>query len=290
MKNNFKPPFKWAGAKNRMYEKYVSAGFFPASTSHDLFVDVFGGTGCVSMWVRDRYPNLPIVLNDNNRYIVEMYKTMISDTEDFVKEYNKIIAQYSVLNVSDRKKMYYQKRDEYRLQYAKLGRIKENATLLYLIQTGFNGIWQTMKESGDRYATPSGLQKSNGNSVTFSESRLRKYIDYLRSFTITCDDFEKCMLSYENAWLYCDPPYRDTVQRYGSSFNDDKQALLVDTCKLVSKSGNLVSMSNKEVDNWFSSRFDHTWNFKIFNNVKYTAGRHNKGFGAKATEVLIKNY
>ena len=290
MKNNVKPPFKWAGAKNRMYEKYVSAGFFPASTSYDLFVDVFGGTGCVSMWVRDRYPNLPIVLNDNNRYIVEMYKTMISDTEDFVKEYNKIIAQYSVLNVSDRKKMYYQKRDEYRLQYAKLGRIKENATLLYLIQTGFNGIWQTMKESGDRYATPSGLQKSNGNSVTFSESRLRKYIDYLRSFTITCDDFEKCMLSYENAWLYCDPPYRNTVQRYGNIFNDDKQALLVDTCKLVSKNGNLVSMSNKEVDNWFSSRFDHTWNFKIFNNIKYTAGRHNKGFGAKATEVLIKNY
>jgi len=290
MKNNFKPPFKWAGAKNRMYEKYVSAGFFPASTSHDLFVDVFGGTGCVSMWVRDRYPNLPIVLNDNNRYIVEMYKTMISDTEDFVKEYNKIIAQYSVLNVSDRKKMYYQKRDEYRLQYAKLGRIKETATLVYLLQTVFYCIWQTKKESGDRYASPSGLQKSNGNSVTFSESRLRKYIDYLRSFTITCDDFEKCMLSYENAWLYCDPPYRDTVQRYGSSFNDDKQALLVDTCKLVSKSGNLVSMSNKEVDNWFSSRFDHTWNFKIFNNVKYTAGRHNKGFGAKATEVLIKNY
>ena len=58
-----RPPFKWAGAKNRMFGKYLASGFF---TNHEpkIFVDMFAGTGAVGWWIARNYPNTTVVLNE----------------------------------------------------------------------------------------------------------------------------------------------------------------------------------------------------------------------------------
>ena len=56
-----RPPFKWAGSKNRMFKKYVLSGFFPKEEP-DLFVDMFAGTGAVSIWVK-RKSQIQILLS-----------------------------------------------------------------------------------------------------------------------------------------------------------------------------------------------------------------------------------
>ncbi|HBQ61877.1 MAG TPA: hypothetical protein DD671_20310, partial [Balneolaceae bacterium] len=53
-------PFKWAGAKNRMFKKYISTGFFPAKQPK-IFVDMFAGTGAVGRWIAQNYPNTTVV-------------------------------------------------------------------------------------------------------------------------------------------------------------------------------------------------------------------------------------
>ena len=47
---NERPPFKWAGAKNRMFGKYLATWFF---TNHEpkIFVDMYAGTGAVRWWI-----------------------------------------------------------------------------------------------------------------------------------------------------------------------------------------------------------------------------------------------
>ena len=59
-----RPPFKWAGGKDRMFTRYNHSGFFP-SEDVQIFVDVFAGSGCVSKWVRRNYPDAVIIINDS---------------------------------------------------------------------------------------------------------------------------------------------------------------------------------------------------------------------------------
>ena len=92
-----RPPFKWAGSKNRMFKKYIYSGFFP-QTDPDLFVDMFAGTGCVSMWVKKNYPNTNIVLNEGCSELITMYQCLKkANYSNFEKEY---LDQFTLNNVT----------------------------------------------------------------------------------------------------------------------------------------------------------------------------------------------
>ena len=66
-KIKYQPAFKWTGGKNRMLDSYENI-FFPDKV--DTFVDLFGGACSVSMWVRTRYPEATIYLNDYNSELI----------------------------------------------------------------------------------------------------------------------------------------------------------------------------------------------------------------------------
>ena len=84
---------------------------------------------------------------------------------------------------------------------------------------------------------------------------------------------------------------------------DVDQRRLIDFLKDAHNSGAKCALSNREsideseipsgflsiAEGWFADKFNDDWNCKYFK-TKYTAGRHNKGPGAKAVEVLIRNY
>tara|TARA_R110001592_G_scaffold361584_2_gene672581 strand:+ start:119 stop:1087 length:969 start_codon:yes stop_codon:yes gene_type:complete len=300
-----KAPFKWAGAKNRMFSRYMSAGFFP-SREPKVFVDMFTGTGIVGQWVAANYPNTTIILNETCSELVNMYRVMQSNSyPQFEKEYkNHVIAYGSYSTVEDRKKHYYGLRDRYALAYHNMSPAEQGAALFYMLQTGFNGIWQTSDNFNNRYASPAGLMTWKPKGSLFDMDRIKKYASFIDRCVLLNDDFEKtqCFIG-SDSWFYADPPYRQSKAKYDSagSFTDYDQVRLCDFLKSAHKSNDLVSLSNREnpgidfedantstiTKGYFSDKFNDDWNVRYFK-VKYTAGRHNKG--QKGEEVLIKNY
>lgn len=300
-----RPPFKWAGAKNRMFGKYLSSGFF---TNHEpkIFVDMFAGTGAVGWWIARNYPNTTIVLNETCDELINMYRMLQKNTYNaFENEYKNHVSAYcSYSQVADRKKHYYALRDRYALNYQTMNPVEQAAALFYMLQTGFNGIWQTSENFNYRYASPAGLMTWKPNGDLFKLEKVKNYASFIDRCVLISGDFEKtnCFMN-SDAWFYADPPYRVSKAKYQSAgnFTDYDQVRLCDFLKDAHKSGDLASLSNREnpdvdgqeglsgtVQNgWFADKFNDDWNVKYYK-VKYTAGRHNKG--QLGTEVLIKNY
>ena len=302
-----RPPFKWAGSKNRMFKKYVLSGFFPNSEP-DLFVDMFAGTGCVARWVKKNYPNTNIVLNEACDEIITMYQSLKkANYNAFEKEYLKHVQNgYVAYNkVEDRKKYYYDLRNRYALYPNTFSPIEQGAALMYMLQTGFNGIWQTSENFNFRYASPAGLMTWQPKGSLFETSKIRSYAEFIDSCILMTGDFENTISFFgKGNWFYADPPYRLSFAKYNSAgvFSDTDQARLCDFLNVANTAGCLVTLSNREhlpkgwsppsgtiKDGWFADKFDDNFNCKYLK-VKYTAGRHNHGAGSRSTEVLIKNY
>jgi len=302
-----KPPFKWAGSKNRMHKRYIASGFFPSSEP-DLFVDMFSGTAAVSMWVKKKFPNTSIVINEACQELITMYQCMKKANypafeKEYLKHVNKGYVAYTTKD--DRKKYYYGLRDQYALYPNTMSTTEQAAALMYMLQTGFNGIWQTSENFNFRYASPAGLMTWKPTGSLFDTEKLKIYAEFIDSCILMSGDFENtsCFFGKGN-WFYADPPYRLSFAKYNSAgvFSDTDQSRLCDFLNVASDSGCLVSLSNREhmkqgwvppvgtiYDGWFASKFDDGFNCRYFN-VKYTAGRNNTGAGSKSTEVLIKNY
>lgn len=302
-----KPPFKWAGGKNRMFKKYHLAGFFPAGEP-DLFVDMFAGSACVAQWVKVNYPNAGIVLNEGCEELIIMYQQMKkANYSNFEKEYSRHVTNgYSKFtSPGDRKKYYYSLRDQYALHAYSMNPTEQAAALFYLLQTGFNGIWQTSENFNFRYATSAGLMTWKCPGKLFDLSRIKKFSEFLDTCILMNGDFEKTQAFFgEGNWFYADPPYRKSFAKYNSAgvFSDTDHVRLCDFLNDAHNVGCLVSMSNREIfspgwvpeigtitKGWFADKFNDDFNCK-YHKVKYTAGRHNHGTGAKSIEILIKNY
>ena len=302
-----RPPFKWAGGKDRMFVKYATSGFFPKDDV-GIFVDVFAGSGCASRWIRETYPDAVIVLNDQCAELMNMFRYMQSPTYAmFEKEYISHVNAYAnFTNVESRKKYYYELRNRYALASNSMNPIEQAAALLFMLQTGFNGIWQTSKNFNYRYASPAGLMTWKPNGSVFSIPAVRNFSQFLDTCVIMAQDFEKTQAYFgKDSWFYADPPYRKSFARYKSAgeFTDVDQVRLINFLHDAHNSGAKCALSNREsltadeipdydttiAEGWFADKFNDDWNCKYFN-TKYTAGRHNKGPGAKAVEVLIRNY
>ena len=180
---------------------------------------------------------------------------------------------------------------------------EQAASLFYMLQTGFNGIWQTSDNFNNRYASPAGLMTWKPNGELFNISRIKKYSEYIDRCVLLNDDFEttSCFMG-SDTWFYADPPYRVSKAKYASAgdFTDDDQKRL---CKFLNDAHNandICAMSNRETktepmgkevgtikEGWFADKFNDDWNVSYYD-VRYTAGRHNLGLRGK--EVLIKNY
>ncbi len=95
----------------------------------------------------------------------------------------------------------------------------------------------------------------------------------------------------ENAFIFCDPPYRDSFTSYGTNFDDNAQIRLIAWCRRMHQmSGATVWMSNRDAGDDFFER--HAPDARIHRfPVTYTAGRRKRtktGFEAKpAIEMLL---
>lgn len=276
-----KPLFKWTGGKGRLLQKYTDRQFFPENNEFDCFVDLFFGAGAVTCWVADRYPDKPIIINDLNTELMLVYTQIRNNWAEFREEYVRTYERFLSTPEDKRKSLYNAYKKDYCWAYEALTDVELAASLLVMLKTNFNGIWQGYIMYGRRYSTPPG--HINYKPTLFDVGKVEQFRDVLRRCELNNLSFEEVDIP-DRSWVFADPPYRDTKKMYSDQFTDELQTQLANH---VQTKAHLYAESNKETgDGFWQSHFPE-------NNIHYLDHKYTCGHGGAVnpvTEVLIKNY
>jgi len=265
-----KPLFMWAGGKTKMIKFYQESGIMPKTV--DTYVEPFFGGGAMFLHVMETYKPKKVIVNDINTELTNLYTAIKLDVDKFIEIVNKLQSKYIVLNKEDRKKYFYKVREEYGSDYKKWNVVEEAAHLYFLMKTAFNGIWQTTKASGGRFATPAGLL--NQKETVYDEELVRQWHAILQNVTITNLDWRNVMKLYpetSNSFYFLDPPYRGSFTSYSQVFNDQDQTDLVTFAKEVSNKSKVI-LCNDDTGDGFIQSIKGSLQIETYN-IKHTAGR-----------------
>jgi DNA adenine methylase len=275
-----KPLFIWAGGKTKVIKHYVN--YLPNKVTE--YSEPFFGGGAMFLYVMKRYSPNKVYINDVYDGIINIYSSVKTDVDEFCSIVDSYQKKYLPLSKEDRKKYFYEVRQEHAFEYEKWSKTYEAATLYFLMKTGFNGILQINQNTNNRYGTPSGLL--NQKDKVYDKENVYVWNHLLKNAELYCGDYKNCPSGDFN---FLDPPYRDSFTSYGSGWGDKETEELLDYVKnLPSK---IFLCNRDDGSSFFDSRIGNLNMIKF--PITYTAGRRKKtedGFEAKkATEILIYN-
>lgn len=273
-----KPLFIWAGGKTKMLKYHTN--YLPSSVTE--YSEPFFGGGAMFIYVMKHYNPKKAYINDVNKSIIEIYRNVKDNVDDFCKVVDQYQEVYLPLSKEDRKKYFFDVRHQHAYDYKDWDKVFEAGTLYFLMKTGFNGIWQINKNTNGRYGTPAGLL--NQKDKIYDKSMVYEWNHMLKNVEIHCGDYSQCPSGDLN---YLDPPYRDSFADYGTGWNDQKTEELLEYTKNLP--GTVLFCNRCDGSDFFDSRKGNM-NMTTFP-ITYTAGRRKKtatGYVAKpATEVLL---
>jgi len=274
-----KPLYIWAGGKNKMLKHYQP--FFPNGVK--TYSEPFFGGGAMFLHVIKRYDPKTCYINDINQSLINIYIAIKNNYGEFTNTINAYEAKYLPLSKEDRKKYYYDIRQEHAYDYQKWSMPEEAATLYFLMKTGFNGIWQINKNTNNRYGTPSGLLTQT--TAVYDREVMECWHTLLsnKNIVITCGDWSNVPIS---DFTFYDPPYRNSFADYNAAFADSETEKLIG---VVENNYNVWLCNRDSGDGFFDNRAARVHRFP----VTYTAGRRKVVEGGheakKATEILMYN-
>ena len=281
-----KPLFMWAGGKKKMLKKYNT--YLPEAFS--TYVEPFLGGGAMFVWAYQKNPDALFVLNDINKGIMSIYNSIRNDVENFTIYMDDMSQRYMPLKKEDRKKFYYDLREEHAFNYKKWSKTQEAAVLYFLMKTCFNGIWQVNKNTNNRFGTPSGLLSQK--KKVYDKNNVLEWNKALQRCLLLTESFEKtAQYCGKGSYVFLDPPYRGTFTHYGTDFDDKLQESVISFMNASNSRGAYVMLSNRDIgDNFFKDRKGQ--HELVYFNVTYTAGRRKRNqdgthSAKKAREVLI---
>lgn len=274
----------WAGGKNKLLKHY--APYMPSLLPPmvDSYCEPFFGGGAMYIHVMNTYAPSYARINDVNSDIIRIYRSIKNSLDPFLARVNFLEKNYLPLSKEDRKKYYYEIRNEHAWDYDKYSEPEEAATLYFLMKTGFNGVYQINKNTNGRYGTPSGLL--NQKDKVYDRDVISWWHNALQVTDIRNEDWSTAVeYCPENTFFFFDPPYRESFADYGHGFSDEQLIKLINFCDKQS----MVMLSNRDDADWFAKQ-NHNLNYTHFD-ITYTAGRRKKtedGFEAKkAREILL---
>jgi DNA adenine methylase len=262
-----KPLFIWAGGKNKMLKHYLP--IMPKQV--DTYVEPFFGGGAMFCHIVQNYQPKKLVINDVNADIVRIYNSIKNNLPEFLFKLDSYCNVYLPMNKEDRKKYYFEVRHEHAYDYDKWSEAEEAATLYFLMKTGFNGIFQINNNTNRRYGTPAGLL--NQKDKVYELDVVKWWNQALQNSEVMSGDWKECLKQIpdeDNAFVFLDPPYRDSFTSYGQTFGDDEQEKLIKYVR--SRKLSTAFLCNRDAeDGWFEERLGKLIMDKF--PVTYTAGR-----------------
>ena len=281
----FNPPFKWAGSKRKMLKFYQDI-FFPPKPI-ETFVDMFCGSTLVSMWVATKYPKARIILNDQNKELMDMYGVIRNNYNEFEKELLNILDNMPK-DLEQRKKYYYDRRQEYCHEYKEAGNATIAADLYFMLKTNFGGLWKSGKHCNYRYSTAPGTMSMGPDF--FSLDPIRKFSLFLNRCELLNGDFGSLTeFAGPGTYYYADPPYISSTVDYEGDFefNNQDQIDLINFLKDVGDQGSWFAESNRDVKDGFWEENFPNETINYIKGVKYTAGRTHS---TQYDEILVTNF
>jgi DNA adenine methylase len=270
----------WAGGKNKMLKKYQP--FMPKNV-HNYCEPFFGGGAMFIHLMTTQRPTGSITINDKNKDIINIYRCVRDEYKDFTAHVDVLQNKYMPLDMEERKKYYYEVREDHAWKYQEWSNTQQSATLYFLMKTGFNGIWQINKNTNNRFGTPAGLV--NQKKEVYSKEILSWWNKTLQGVEIKSEDWQDVCQDDDECFFFFDPPYRNCFADYNQAFSDKQLLELIDFADRQSS----VFLCNRADDDWFEGK-TKSLNYEYLP-VTYTAGRRKKtkdGHEAKpAREILL---
>ncbi|MDC7248462.1 MAG: Dam family site-specific DNA-(adenine-N6)-methyltransferase [Sphaerochaetaceae bacterium] len=298
MANNIPTPFlKWAGGKGRLLP--VLKKNYPVELGEKInkYIEPFVGSGAVLFDILSTYDIKEVYINDINNELINAYNVIKYDVESLIKLLSKIQEEYLILDLENRKKYFYKKRDLFNNHITENILNTETAALfIYLNKTCFNGLYRV--NSKGLYNVPTGNYK---NPTICNSENLRAVSKKLSTVNLKCGDYKNLEdIIDNNTFIYFDPPYRplnktSSFNTYTKiAFDDDSQIELANFIKRISNKGARILASNSDPkntdpdDNFFDDLYSDM-NIKrvsIKRLINMDASKRNN----EITEILIKNY
>lgn len=279
MDKYIKSPLNYVGGKYKLLSQIIPK--FPQKI--DTFVDLFGGGFNVGVNVNAEH----IIYNDICIPVVE-FLDYIKEHEitELLTEIDTYINQYNL--TKENKEGFLNLRDDYN---------KGNKTPIkfyVLLCYAFN--YQIRFNSKGEYNMPFGKDRSSFNSTL-----RQKFIDFVDvvhnkdcSFTHnTFNEFDFSVLD-SNSFVYCDPPYFNSVAAYNESggwTEQDEQNLLNLLDELNERGIRWALSNNLKYDNPFLNKWKDKYTVYYLNGDYSNCNYHKKDRdNCEAKEVLIVNY
>ena len=241
------------------------------------YVEPFFGGGAVFCYLMDNYKFLKVKINDTNKELMGIYRSIRDNPTDFIKEAQRYQNEFLVLSGWPRKLMF----QELKRQYW----ANQSSPLLYfLMLISFNGIWATSRASNGLFSGSFGNPRLEIKNFVDAEN-LYQWAKALERVEITTVDFEELIIP-KNSLVYCDPPYINSNVSYGSVFSLEDQKRCFRWARKISQEGSYVLLSNKTDGVFFEKMVQGDKEF-----IKYLDCWHSSNRGLrKATELLILFY
>ena len=304
-----RPFLKWAGGKNQLLEQIDR--YLPKELKSGIiskYFEPFIGGGALLFFIGSKYSitvsqSLPEYnINDINEEIILAYKTIQKSPEGLISELDKLQSNYLVSKENDRKKMFYDMRNEFndKRRHIDFSTYSENwiertAQIIFLNKTCFNGLFRVNKKG--EFNVPFGKYK---NPRILDDDNLRKVSKLLKRTQINCGDFKSFTdVIDHNSFVYFDPPYRPLNQTSSftsystNSFEDDEQIRLCNYFKILDEKGAKLMLSNSDPknidseDNFFD---DYYRDFNIYRVPARRAINANGNRRGEINELIITNY
>lgn len=301
MTKKLKPLFKWMGGKSRYLNRNGDKLIVKDTKK---FYDLFCGGASVAIWAYNSFPQAEIHLSDTNKFVIGLYEKIKTNPEGVLCEYLKIITPYlsmertedAITRLGDsfckkespRYKYYYQTRRKlYELYQASPDNLGSDfyATQMFLMKTSFGGAWQTTEEFFPVFATPCGFLNETISTLDMKE-RVKDFSRFLndpRVFLYNLPYSEVLVDKTEGSYVFLDPPYLSTIQKYSDKFDEAASVELCNFMEALTKEGVNVVMTNTANPLWEE-------NLKSFHNledkVSFTGGAKAK----ESSEVTLTNF
>ncbi len=259
MKSN--SPLKYFGGKANMLD-YI----LPIIPKHELFVEVFGGAGHISLSKPKSQYN---IFNDKNSDLINLFFVM-RDNGELLKE-KLSDTMYSRQVFQDYKLIYKNKET-----WIKLSNFDRALMYFYILINSVNCNFSSFSTSIGTKQKPEEYQ-----------NRLEKIKNVYKHFTIENLDFRECIQKYDTpeTFFYCDPPYVDCEHYYQTNFTKADHRDLAEQLKHIKGKFLLSYYPNPLVNELYKE-------FQIVERDYTKSSQYEKDnvLRDKSIEIFISNY
>lgn len=239
--------------------------------SKKCFLELFGGTGVISLDLPDCYK--VIIYNDKDDDLVNFFMQVKNNYDNLIKALELPYAR----NISLEMRRKYENKD-YKDD------IERAVVTFYLMNSSWSGL---IYKSGWSFSYIKNNAKSYHNKIKL----LQKYYNRIKEIQLLNYDYKYILNSIkqnteEDVMIYADPPYYGTENYYSGSFSKEDH---IELAKLLNNLKSSIMISYYYFDGIEELYPKEKWNYYSYDR-SLSSQKCTKAKRKKITELLILNY